>query len=384
MLPIMALLTVMGGTMGGKTQAVAYFAMMGATALLLIIAIAATIGVEGQSSISEWTAAFTVTILYGMAVWGVQFDQSQRQTQHDVLEVKQWDQANAQAAQAISTLRSCLFDYAREHPERGYPASMKELTVGEPRCLDPAIAAGEAGAIRVQYAPTLPDASGIVRAYTACAEPVKFGAAGIYTVVVDETGETRKIFPSMSHGAASDNSCREAWADDFVRAIKFCTARWAAADRLCDEGNALACRSFGQYENVVHNEFPMHSETVAYAQHAFERGCDLADGESCFELARLAARGENPTPETKPLFERACTAHSGAACATLAQALGSAGTDARVEHYLTVGCDDGDPTSCTKLADLVEARDPERAYRLMLKGCAVKSAHFDTICDKYW
>jgi hypothetical protein len=530
LVPFMAFWTLLSGHMlGNKDQWASYFAAMGATIVLVIIAIQALRGafrVAAQDrSILAWPAAVTGVVFYALLFGGVVSESQARAARRASEGVQREERARRQ----VQTIARCASAYAVHHPDRGFPGSLKDLSAAGSGCLDAAVASGEADGFRYHYFAGVPVETGHVRIYTACAEPVRYGETGWSTTVVDESGTIPTGFatgPDINPGI----TCRGAWSD-YTQAIKHCATRYAAThpdrgypatlreigpagdgclkdayqdarfgehslassqgtrytyvaglrddagriaayeirshtpgsdgaahrlvdhvgdrrlvlaprlalpqdrlesvvfgsgkapldasiqERQCEDGDAESCfvvaqrlrastrdgqpppeRQRALYDRSCAGGFGEACRALARllmkhrpadsagGQDAWRRGCIAADGESCLELARLLSKPlSNPralTPETRPLLERACANRAGAACLWLARDAGDGAASEQVDRYLTHGCDAGDPGACIALGERLAPLDRDRARRLLITGCSASDDK--ERCVRYW
>lgn len=203
-----------------------YFAIPGTVAMLLVTALvakrAATKVPVSARADRAWPLALGIAAVYALVMFGGFSMAFARTNARESAKLQsQWHMF-----ETIPTLKKCLGDYAKAHPDRGYPASLKDLAAGPTPCLDAAIASGEAGGFRYEYLPLLPDDSGVVREFTACVRPGESLSPPAPTVTFDDR-DTR------GHGKTLHRfiieTCPSTWGMEYLQVIKFCAARFAAA-----------------------------------------------------------------------------------------------------------------------------------------------------------
>jgi hypothetical protein len=313
-------------------------------------------------------------------------------------------------------IKYCALRYATAHPDRGYPATLREIGPEGDGCLKQAYYrstyrehSATTDNYRFTYLAGARDRSGRIASY----EIHRHGTwvDSRMHAAVNEAGERRFIF------AARLTTPR----DPLESTLKAQSARYrdsSTVERQCDADDAESCFEVAQrlrdsrnpsseprvrmhalYERACAGGFGDACRALARfsltgtppemtaMRDAYRRGCLLADGESCLELARLLSEPVGGpvmlTDETRPLLERACVNRAGTACLRLAQDAESRlapGED--VEGYLTSGCDAGDPASCITLGERLLPAEPDRATRLLITGCA--GSNDRDRCARYW
>ena len=395
LVPYLAVATLFLGFMAGNSdQELAYVSAIAATSLLLVVAVLATRLARGVPREARttwgWLASFGSTIAYALIVTATVSSSNARMARQGAI-----SGANSENARlVVETIARCAAGYAEQYPDRGYPTSLADLTGGASPCVSAAVAAGEADGYRYHYLPAIPDASGAVRGYNACAEPVKYAATGSYTIVVDQTGTSPGLqSPSGTRGGIS---CRGAWSRDYVKAIRYCAAEYAAAhpDKgypatlglIGPKGSGCLATIWDEYRYDENSHFggdalytyvaapPGASGRVtAYEIHAnhhdgwHEFAADAGDVRGVVakrlatprdEIATVVAehaRAWNDADTVKPL----CDSGTAAACRTLAELLLKNGPAARGPARMAYehGCELSDGESCVALARLMSGQD---------------------------
>jgi hypothetical protein len=161
-------------------------------------------------------------------------------------------------------------------------------------------------------------------------------------------------------------------------------AAFDCSKKRCDSGDALGCRDLGAL-NWDDLTLPGVKKDAAAAAAAYHRGCDLGDGESCWELTFIYEQDLNKPERALPNLLLACNAREPVlgACIDVGERIARSGkTDAlkRAKSFWLRGCRgvthtdnpfEVDRYGCTYLADLASERgdlSSEMEYRRL--ACA--------------
>ncbi|HVP28348.1 MAG TPA: hypothetical protein VMW35_04215 [Myxococcota bacterium] len=133
----------------------------------------------------------------------------------------------------VEAIARCAREHAAQHPDAGVPATLEALGPAGDGCLDAAGAAGAAGGYRFEYLAGVPDASGRIERFVACARPAPFGEPGVLTFVADESGHRAEGVPGDADAVARREAlpCAAAWfrADLPAEGLAHCLHAFAAA-----------------------------------------------------------------------------------------------------------------------------------------------------------
>jgi hypothetical protein len=244
---------------------------------------------------------------------------------------------------AYKALRVCAARYAAQHPDRGYPATMRDIGPAGDGCLMTpwsSIASSlrgtnswNFGMVRYMYIAGVPDDAGRITTYEVHAYHTKWSDS--WNELADQLGRVRVAVSRKRLATARDPLRRSGTPqridiDDKTAAVR------------CAEGIVDAC---------------------------------------AVEAAHLEAGGDVNAART--MYEQACANNSGAACLWMARSLGDAPERAaQVQNLLMKACDFGDPEACMRLADRLTTTNPTMASRLRLRGCAAVDQ--SKVCMELW
>jgi hypothetical protein len=195
--------------------------------LLLGAALAVHRGLRAEERVGgAWAAGIAAPMMYAFLWFGVA-----RGTTLMTEQRRRGAQESERAErEAMRTLRDCLLRHADTHPEQGFPATLDALGPAGAACRAADRAGGDER-YRVTYLPGIADAQGVVRLFSLCAEPRRYGSTGYTTFVVDESGTSAESYPTDARDEAA-LGCAAAWhaQGGMLRAVKHCLVRHAARD----------------------------------------------------------------------------------------------------------------------------------------------------------
>jgi TPR repeat protein len=163
--------------------------------------------------------------------------------------------------------------------------------------------------------------------------------------------------------------------------------------KLCDSGDANACRSLGnRYDESrpilsigsVPNQLELRGvnadNTKAIA--TYQKACDLGDFGGCADLGHLYRLSRD---EAKAIvyFEKACNANEEYSCHNLAHIYSKSNNHSKSIPLFQKACDLGYPDSCFNIAVSYSAgidgvkQDHQKAAVLFQKACNVKTPSSD-------
>jgi hypothetical protein len=342
---------------------------------------------------------FAGPILYVGLLWGAGQLFNQR-----IRAQSRTARANESAArETVRRLVDCARAFASEHPERGYPERAAELGPEGSGCLAEDAAAGHGPGYRFEYAAGVADATGRVRLFSVCAQPLSLDS-GVYTIVADQDGRSGEGVPPDAAAVEAGRSlaCSAAWGDGSFSRVATCLVRYAAAhpeagyprdvEPLGPRGDGcLQALGASEFEatrfslwGTVYQYLPGPPDAAGRTA-SFEVRAVPSDGGSLEVLdetgrIRVVAPGQPlaEAPTREGLAEARCDAGEVRDCSTLADqaARGVAGPvdPARALAFYERACELGERSQCLVAASYAEhepalAGDRPRRARLLRHAC---------------